>query len=300
MTNAAELDRWVYPKSVHLENSGNCRLFCFPYAGAGASVYRNWQQELPSTIEVVPIQLPGRESRWSDQAIPDLSLLATTLATALHPLLSEPYALFGHSMGALIAFELARVLRRRKLPPPMHLFISAARAPHIPDREPPVHHLPDVLLWKTVTRDYGAAQDGTPLNPEMASVLASHPTCRLSDVRILQALLGRSVCLSAYGIRRLSRPPGNIRRPVGLDPVYNWSVSHAALSGWTLLSGSKPRWLSEDSVRRPCLPCRLQKDSQMRGGIKQQRDLRQRIGGLSAGQRQVLEKLLRAASAPSP
>jgi surfactin synthase thioesterase subunit len=171
MTNAAELHRWVYPSCAHLRSSGNCRLFCFPYAGAGASVFRNWQEELPSTIEVVPVLLPGRESRWSDQPIADLPVLATTLAAALHPLLSQPYALFGHSMGALIAFELARVLRHRKLPPPMHLFVSAARAPHIPDREPPVHHLPDVLLWNTVSRDYGSAQDGTPLNPEMASVL---------------------------------------------------------------------------------------------------------------------------------
>ena len=171
MTDAAELGRWIFPRSVQFGKSGNCRLFCFPYAGAGASIFRNWQEQLPPTIELVPVQLPGRESRWSDQPIGELPLLATTLSTVLHPLLSQPYALFGHSMGALIAFELARVLRRRKLPPPMHLFVSAARAPHIPDREAPVHHLPDLLLWKTVTRDYGAAQDGTPLNPEMASVL---------------------------------------------------------------------------------------------------------------------------------
>src|SRR5262245_44139683 len=170
MTVAAELGRWIPAKSAQL-HSGNCRLFCFPYAGAGASVFRNWQEELPSTIDVVPVQLPGREGRWSDERFHDLPSLAAALAAALQPLFSEPYVLFGHSMGALIAFELARVLRRRRLPLPRHLFTSGTRAPHIPDREPPVHHLPDVLLWKTVTRDYGAAQDLTPLNPEMASVL---------------------------------------------------------------------------------------------------------------------------------
>src|SRR5713226_5039901 len=74
-------------------------------------------------------------------------------------------------MGAYIAFEFARELRRRKLPLPRHLFVSGARAPHVPDREPQVHHLPDALLWKTVMRDYGAAQGEAPLNQEMAPVL---------------------------------------------------------------------------------------------------------------------------------
>jgi surfactin synthase thioesterase subunit len=171
MTNATELSRWIPAKCLHLQAPGNCRLFCFPYAGAGGSVFRNWQDFLPPTIEVVPVQLPGRESRWSEQPLQDLPLLAATLATAIRPLLFQPFVLFGHSMGALIAFELARVLRRRRLPLPRHLFASGARAPHVPDREPPVHHLPDVLLWKTVMRDYGAAQDRTPLNPEMAPVL---------------------------------------------------------------------------------------------------------------------------------
>jgi medium-chain acyl-[acyl-carrier-protein] hydrolase len=170
MTNA-ELRRWVYSNGAHAQSSANFRLFCFPYAGAGASVFRDWQKELPSTAEVVPVQLPGRERRWSDRPVQDLPLLAATVATALEPLLIEPYALFGHSMGALIAFELACVIRRRRLAVPVHLFVSATRPPHIPDREPPVHHLPDVLLWKTVMRDYGAAQDGTPLNREMAPVL---------------------------------------------------------------------------------------------------------------------------------
>ena len=171
MTNTAELGRWIPAKSVHLQGSGDCRLFCLPYAGAGASVFRNWQDFLPPTIEVVPVQLPGRESRWSEPPLEDLPLLAANLATAIRPFLSQPFALLGHSMGASIAFELARVLRRRKLPLPRHLFVSGARAPHVPDREPPVHHLPDVLLWKTIMRDYGAAEDRTPLNPEMAPVL---------------------------------------------------------------------------------------------------------------------------------
>jgi medium-chain acyl-[acyl-carrier-protein] hydrolase len=171
MTNAAELRRWVYSNGGRSKRSADFRLFCFPYAGAGASVFRDWHKEVPSVADVVPVQLPGREGRWSEQPVQDLPLLAATVATALEPLLIEPYAFFGHSMGALIAFELARVIRRRGLPLPVHLFVSATRAPHVPDREPSVHHLPDVLLWKTVMRDYGAPQAGAALNPEMAAIV---------------------------------------------------------------------------------------------------------------------------------
>lgn len=171
MTNAVELSRWIPVKSVRPPSSTACRLLCFPYAGAGASIFRNWQDELPPSIELLPVQLPGRESRWAESPFLDLPLLARTLRVVLLPVLFEPYALFGHSMGGLIAFELAREFRRQKLPLPRHLFISGARAPHIPYRELPLHHLPDSLLWEAVVRDYGAARDATLLNAELAPVL---------------------------------------------------------------------------------------------------------------------------------
>jgi medium-chain acyl-[acyl-carrier-protein] hydrolase len=116
------------------------RLFCFPHAGGGASTFRGWPEELEG-VDVCPVQLPGREGRLLEPAFTDLRLLASTLATVLAPHLRVPFALFGHSMGAMIAFELARRLRREGVVP-LHLFAAGHGAPDAPDTSPPVHALP--------------------------------------------------------------------------------------------------------------------------------------------------------------
>lgn len=124
------------------QNAG-MRLFCFPYAGGGASIYREWQALLPEEVEVVVLQLPGRETRLLEEPVTDAGALTTALVEAMEPLLDRPYCLFGHSMGAVVSFELARELRRRGAPKPARLFLSAGRAPHVPDPDPPIHELPD-------------------------------------------------------------------------------------------------------------------------------------------------------------
>lgn len=118
------------------------RLFCLPYAGAGASVYRSWANSLPPDVELCPIQLPGRETRFNEPPFKQVTPITTALATALSPWLTLPFALFGHSLGGLLSFELSRELRRRGAPTPVHLFVSARRAPHIPTPDP-MHHLPE-------------------------------------------------------------------------------------------------------------------------------------------------------------
>lgn len=122
------------------------RLFCFPYAGGGSALYRPWAAALPPTIELCVVQLPGREARMAEPAFTSAQALARALADALGPGDGVPRAFFGHSMGALIAFELARELRRRALPGPMHLFVSGHRAPHLPARGLPLHRLPDAAF----------------------------------------------------------------------------------------------------------------------------------------------------------
>lgn len=128
----------------HRKPQARVRLFCFPYAGGGASLFRSWPELVPPELEICPVQLPGRENRLGDPPFSHLPALTEALAAALSPYLEMPYALFGHSMGALISFELARYLRRTgQHSGPLALFVSGHRAPHLPPLTPPIYHLPD-------------------------------------------------------------------------------------------------------------------------------------------------------------
>jgi len=117
------------------------RLFCLPYAGAGSSRYFRWAAEFPEEIDVRPLLLPGREGRIGERPYSNMDDLASALSLALVPELDRQFAIFGHSMGALVGFELARRLRRDFGATPMHLFASGYRAPHLPHTEPKLHHL---------------------------------------------------------------------------------------------------------------------------------------------------------------
>src|SRR5687767_13169779 len=90
------------------------RLFCFPYAGGGASIFRTWSVGLPEGVQVCAVQFPGREERLSEEPFDHWREIVKALADVFSPNLAElPFIFFGHSMGALISFELARELRRR-------------------------------------------------------------------------------------------------------------------------------------------------------------------------------------------
>ena len=119
------------------------RLFCLPFAGSGASIFRTWGRELPQMIELCPIQLPGRENRLGEPPYTDMESLAECLVREMLPYVQIPFALFGHSMGALLAFELVRTLRRHHCPMPLVLFLSAHRAAHLPLRRKHLHGLAD-------------------------------------------------------------------------------------------------------------------------------------------------------------
>lgn len=135
------VNRWIFCPRPN--PSARVRLFCFPYAGGVASAFRLWAQHLPPTIEVNAIQLPGRESRFREPPFSELPPLVQLLADVLNPLYNKPFAFFGHSMGAIISFELARQLRRQGTPNLIHLFVSARVAPHVLDGEQVLHRLPE-------------------------------------------------------------------------------------------------------------------------------------------------------------
>ncbi len=146
------------------------RLFCLPHAGGGASLFRDWHGRLPAEIELCPIQLPGRETRFGEVPYTRLADLVPALVDAIRHDLDLPFGLFGHSNGALIALAVAQHLRRDRLPTPCLLVVSAHRAPHPPELEPPRHRLPDDELLQELKR-----LDGTPPalfeHPEMVRLL---------------------------------------------------------------------------------------------------------------------------------
>jgi Predicted thioesterase involved in non-ribosomal peptide biosynthesis len=105
------------------------RLICFPYAGSSASAFRGWADLLPDSIELVAVQYPGRQDRYNEAPVPELQALADEIVRAVDGLLDRPVAFFGHSLGATVAFEVARRLRPRFPSPLSRLFVSARKSP---------------------------------------------------------------------------------------------------------------------------------------------------------------------------
>ncbi len=145
------------------------RLFCFPYAGASGRVFRTWSEALPKLLEVCPIELPGRWTRRREALVDQLLPLVNQLCFGIRPLLDMPFALFGHSFGALLAFEVTRRLRRLGWGKnPTHLFLSGQRAPQLgPVVGPPIHDLPNDIFVDALDKRYGGVPEVLRLEPEL-------------------------------------------------------------------------------------------------------------------------------------
>ena len=134
------------------------RVVALPYAGVGASAYHGWDRALaPANVDFIAVQLPGRENRLAEPAFTSLRPLASAVIEAIDPLLDRPVALFGHSMGALLAFEMARLLSAgRRTSVMRHLLVSAAVPPQVPRSAANLHDLPEERFLEEVGRRYGA------------------------------------------------------------------------------------------------------------------------------------------------
>lgn len=130
MSVKASASRWVVPY-YRPNPRASVRLFCFPYAGGGGSVFVRTLAGLPPFIDLCPVQLPGRENRVSEPFLTSVAEVAEQAAEGLASHMEMPFALFGHSLGAIVAYELAQRLRRAGGPQPRHLLVSAHRAPQI-------------------------------------------------------------------------------------------------------------------------------------------------------------------------
>jgi medium-chain acyl-[acyl-carrier-protein] hydrolase len=183
MKTTLNFNSWViYPKP---NPQAKLRLFCFPYAGGRALSFRKWSNSLPSTVEVCPIELPGRGTQLMEPPFTQLLPLVQTIACALFPVLDKPFAFFGHSMGGLISFELTRLLRKDYGLRPVHLFVSGCRAPQIPNTTPLVHTLPKPAFLKELSRLNGTPEEVLK-NAELMQMLL--PTLR-ADFAVLETYI---------------------------------------------------------------------------------------------------------------
>lgn len=168
MTAAASSDSWIVGRRRNPR--ARLRLFCFPYAGGAASVFHGWSESLPADIEVCPIQFPGRGTRLMEPPFSRLPPLVESLTVALMPLFDRPFAFFGHSLGALVSFEVARQLRANHQIGPSCLIASAGPAPQIPHRGSPIHHLPE-RAFSTELRRLNGTPDELLNNRELMDIV---------------------------------------------------------------------------------------------------------------------------------
>jgi surfactin synthase thioesterase subunit len=203
---------WTSGRSV--PRSNRLQLLCIPHAGAGASRFRSWVAELDHVAEVWPLLLPGREGRWSECPLRAIATVVDAIADAMAPLFDRPVALFGHSMGGLIAFELARELERRRRVVTC-LIVSAVRAPHVPDPDPIADDSSDERVLKKV-RGLGGIPGEVLDHPELLGLLL--PT--------LRADLAMCADYSAGLDRRVACPI------VALGGIDDPNVPRAHLRAW--------------------------------------------------------------------
>jgi medium-chain acyl-[acyl-carrier-protein] hydrolase len=160
---------WIELRTPNRERE--LRLFCFHGAGGVAQTFRLWSRGLPARVEVCPVQLPGRLERMSEIPYKRFESLIPAMLGALEPELDGPFAFFGHSLGALLAFEAARELRRRKRALPTHLFVGARIAPHLAFEHIDVARLDDDALIAEVQRRYQSIPAEIMREPELLKLL---------------------------------------------------------------------------------------------------------------------------------
>ncbi|WP_163336423.1 type I polyketide synthase [Desulfopila sp. IMCC35008] len=146
------------------------RLFCFPHGGGGPHIYREWADKIPVDIEIYALHLPGRGSRRETPLITDMDELSAGIFDALYHYTDKPYALFGHSVGALIAFEVTRLMRSNGCSLPTRLCVSAHKAPHNSEEKNLMYNLPDDELVEVIGK-LGLVPDEALENAELLELI---------------------------------------------------------------------------------------------------------------------------------
>jgi medium-chain acyl-[acyl-carrier-protein] hydrolase len=196
------------------DRAAQIRLFCFPYAGLGASAFRRWNGLFDAEIDVCAVELPGRETRQPEPLMRSMDAIVDAALAALAPYAERPFALFGYSMGALIAFELARRLGAN--PFLRHLFVAARRAPQCAEPLGRIADLDDARFVDAVQSRYGGIPAPVLACPELLELLL--PRLR-ADFEVLES----------YVYREHEPLPCGISVFGGIDDP---TVARAELSAW--------------------------------------------------------------------
>ena len=213
--------RWVI--CPHPRPAAKLQLFCFPYAGGGASAFKAWSETFSDQVELCLIQMPGREERLSEQLIKDMPQLVDTLAQEITVFSKKPFAFFGHSMGAIVAYETARRLNSMRASQPIHLFLSARAAPHLQKNTDLLRFLDDQTFVDKLQETYGAVPEAIRKSPELKKIFL--PILR-ADVELLEKYEEVSSETLDYPITAL----GGISDP---------AISRANLEGWQARTSAK-------------------------------------------------------------
>jgi surfactin synthase thioesterase subunit len=168
--------KWL--DSLHVNTGAELRLFCFAHAGGAANFFGQWWRKLPANIEVCPVQLPGRWSRWREEPLRDVVAASRLLVRELSTeLAAKPFIFYGHSLGGLIAYETILRLREEGRALPRAFMVSGRSPPDAPLYRQPLHRLPEEALIKGVAEHY------EPIDPR---VLADQET-RAMVVKVMRA-----------------------------------------------------------------------------------------------------------------
>jgi len=206
------------------------RLFCFPFAGGNALTYRMWGDLLPRWLDVCPVELPGRGSRLREAPFTDIAMLVPTLGRALLSFLDKPYALFGHSLGTLISFELIRYFRKHSLLLPVHFFVSGHTAPNWPMAHSPIHNLPEFQFIQEL-RKLNGTPEAVLANDELMPLLL--PVLRadfaMNETYAYRDSLPLDCPITAFG--------GTEDRDVTRESLEAWSKETRGKFSLTMLAG---------------------------------------------------------------
>lgn len=221
--------RWLSARDLQAEG---IRLFCLPHAGSGAAGFYRWKRLLPPSIAVCPVLLPGREARLAEASLTDVIPIVEGLHAEAREYLDRPYAIFGHSMGALLAYEWARRIAVEGLPGPVCLFASGRNAPQRTTGHTELHRLGAEAFVSELKRRYGGEPEVLLADAELGDVFL--PILR-SDLQVVET----------YGF---APAPSLVCDVCALAGENDTSVSIAGLGDWidTTVGGFASRRFTGD------------------------------------------------------